>query len=376
MATVLLGVITVLIALAVADVWSAFGESPKGERLERLKKSPQWHNGRFANPLPVVERTNPVAVFVKFIFGSRKHRIPQEPVSLVRRTAGDFAEMPDDMRITWFGHSSFLVELDGTRVLVDPVWGERASPMSFYGPKRFYEPPIQLDELPEIDAVVLSHDHYDHLNEETIKALRSRVSLFIAPIGVGAHLEYWGVDRARIAETDWWDSVNVGSVQLVCTPARHFSGRSFATRNKTLWAGWAILGSERRIYYSGDSGYFRELKDIGDRLGPFDITLIETGAYNQDWPDVHFGPEYAIQAHLDVRGGVFVPVHWGLFDLSFHAWTEPVERVLAAAEKAGVDVTVPRPGMSVMLPPDEVERWWPDLPWRTVEEYPIVPSGM
>jgi L-ascorbate metabolism protein UlaG (beta-lactamase superfamily) len=267
--------------------------------------------------------------------------------------------------------------LEGTRILVDPVWGERASPISFFGPKRFYEPPIPLDELPPVDAVVLSHDHYDHLNEETIKALRDRVPLFIAPLGVGAHLEYWGVDADKIAETDWWESVQVGSLKLVCTPARHFSGRFFTTRNQTLWSGWAILGSERKAYYSGDSGYSHMFREIGRRLGPFDITLMETGAYNQDWPDVHFGPEQAIQAHLDVGGEVFMPVHWGMFDLSFHNWTEPVERILVEAEELGIKAVTPRPGASVELPPpEEVDHWWPDQPWRTADEYPVASTGL
>jgi L-ascorbate metabolism protein UlaG (beta-lactamase superfamily) len=360
-----------------ADVWTALGTKATGSRLERMQTSPQYRDGRFQNTLPVRDLTSPIPILFKFFFSSSENREPAEPVPVVAREPEDFAAIPDDVRITWFGHSSFLVDMDGTRILIDPMWGERASPSSLVGPKRFFDPPIGLDDLPLVDAVVLSHDHYDHLNEETIKALRTRIPLFIAPLGVGAHLEYWGVEADKVAETDWWETVEVGSLKLVCLPSRHFSGRFLNSRNSTLWAGWALIGADQRVYFSGDSGYFPELREIGERLGPFAVTLVEAGAYNQDWPDVHFGPELAVQAHLDVGGTLMVPVHWGTFNLAFHGWTEPVERILAEAEKKGVQVFVPKPGTSFGLPPDaSQDRWWPEVPWLTEEEYPIEPSGL
>jgi L-ascorbate metabolism protein UlaG (beta-lactamase superfamily) len=376
LAYVVLTLIVLIVGVVVADVWTALGTKAEGTRMERMMRSPQFTGAGFENPMPMSEPRNPIPILFEFLLSSNENREPVDPIPVVERQASDFVSIPDDLRVTWFGHSSFLVELDGVRLLVDPMWGERASPSSFFGPKRFFDPPIALSELPSVDAVVLSHDHYDHLNEETIRALRDHVPLFIVPLGVGAHLEYWGVDSEKITETDWWESVDVGGVKLVCTPSRHFSGRFLNSRNSTLWAGWAFLGQERRVYYTGDSGYFHGLKEIGERLGPFDMTLVEAGAYNQDWPDVHFGPEQAVQAHIDVGGGVMVPVHWATFNLAFHSWTEPIERILVEAERRGVAVVTPRPGMSLELPPASIDRWWPDVTWRSAAEYPIVASAL
>lgn len=243
--------------------------------------------------------------------------------------------------------------------------------------KRFFAPPLPLDALPPIDAVILSHDHYDHLNEEAIKALRDRVPRFIVPLGVGAHLEYWGVAPERIFELDWWERAEVEGVEVVCTPARHFSGRSLTDRNGTLWAGWAILGADQRAFFSGDTGLFPGFSEIGRRLGPFDVTMLEVGAYNAAWADIHMGPEQAVQAHQMVRGELMVPIHWGTFNLAFHSWTEPAERVLVAAEASGIQVAIPRPGESIIpTAPPAVQPWWPELPWQTAEEAPIVSSGM
>ena len=197
------------------------------------------------------------------------------------------------------------------------------------------------------------------------------------PLGIGAHLEAWGVAPERIEEFDWWEETMVGDVRVVAAPSRHFSGRSLVDRDRTLWASWAFLGTERRLYFSGDSGMFPGFTEIGDRLGPFDVAMMENGAYNAAWPDVHLGPEQAVAAHQMVRGGLFIPIHWGTFNLAFHSWTEPVERLLAAAEAEGVPVAIPRPGESLTLTdPPPVERWWPELPWETAEEAPVVSTGL
>ena len=201
--------------------------------------------------------------------------------------------------------------------------------------------------------------------------------LFIVPLGLGAHLEYWGVSPERIVELDWWERLEVGGVEVVCAPARHFSGRAMIDRDATLWAGWAFLGQDRRVFFSGDTGMFPGFAEIGARLGPFDVTMMEVGAYNADWPDVHMGPEQAVEAHRMVRGELMLPIHWGTFNLAFHSWVEPVERLLAAAEQAGVQVAVPRPGQSLTLaPPPDVERWWPRTPWQTAEEAPVISTGL
>jgi L-ascorbate metabolism protein UlaG (beta-lactamase superfamily) len=228
-----------------------------------------------------------------------------------------------------------------------------------------------------VDAVVISHDHYDHLDVPTVKALAARGARWVVPLGVGAHLRAWGVPDARITELDWWEAARVGDLTLTATPARHFSGRGLGDADRTLWAGWAIAGPAHRVFYSGDTALHEEFAEIGRRLGPFDLTMIESGAYDALWADVHLGPEQAVLAHRQVRGAVMLPVHWGLFDLALHGWTEPIERVLVAAERAGVRVASPRPGGMVepaALGP--AERWWPAVPWRTVEEAPAWSSGV
>ncbi|MCF8033504.1 MAG: MBL fold metallo-hydrolase [Desulfarculaceae bacterium] len=238
---------------------------------------------------------------------------------------------------------------------------------------------MPLDQLPPIDAVVISHDHYDHLDYATVRDLGERVPVYIVPLGVGAHLESWGVARERIVERDWWGEVKLNGLTFTATPARHFSGRSLFLRDreKTLWCGWAVAGPEHRVFYSGDTGMFPGFAQIANRLGPFDAVIMEIGAYSRMWPDVHIGPEQAVQARLDLGSGLLIPAHWGTFNLAMHSWTEPVERLLAAAAKAGVAVVVPRPGQSVEpADPPQPVRWWPALPWRSAEEALLVSTGL
>ncbi|HEY2408438.1 MAG TPA: MBL fold metallo-hydrolase, partial [Polyangiaceae bacterium] len=269
--------------------------------------------------------------------------------------------------------STILLEIDGHRFLTDPVWSERVGPVTCSGPKRWFPPLIALKDLPPLDAVVLSHDHYDHLDYATIVALKERDVTFVAPLGVGAHLERWGVPASRIVELDWWDSYTFGELTLRALPARHASGRALVDNDAKLWAGYAFLGASHRVYYSGDTGLFPGLRTIGDRLGPFDLTMIEIGQYNKAWPDWHLGPEQAIEANRRVRGSVMLPVHWGLFALASHGWTEPVERALVAAHDAGTVLVTPRPGQSFEPTLERPqERWWPALPWHTRAEDPIV----
>jgi L-ascorbate metabolism protein UlaG (beta-lactamase superfamily) len=268
--------------------------------------------------------------------------------------------------VSWLGHATTLLEIDGYRVLTDPIWSDRCSPSHAVGPERLHPMPASLESLPALDAVVISHDHYDHLDMDTVLALvRTQRAPFVVPLGVGAHLRQWRVPADRIIELDWNSATRIGELRLVCTPARHFSGR-FLSRNTTLWSSWAIIGPQHRAYFGGDTGYTGSFSDIGAEHGPFDLTLLPIGAYNTAWPDIHMNPEEAVRAHRDLNGdpaagGVLVPIHWCTFRLAPHSWAEPAERLVEAAAAAGVEIAVPRPGGRVVPGAGEragVERWW------------------
>lgn len=377
----LLVAIGLLLGGLMADGWSAMGSAARGARLDRIKRSPHFVDGKFVNMLTPKEPKFFPALW-KWIKGA-ENTTPDGPLPIQKREAKELSALPSSgLRISWFGHSTLLIELDGRRFLVDPVWSERVSPFSYLGPKRFHPVPLELSALPKLDAVVISHDHYDHLDHATILALAKTPDLrFIVPLGVGAHLEGWGIAAARIVELDWWEKTTIGGIELVATPARHFSGRSvvMADRNKTLWAGWALRGPKHRVYYSGDTAMFPGFAEIGKRLGPFDAAMIEVGAYDQLWADVHLGPEQAVEAlvALGNKAAVLFPVHWGTFNLALHAWTEPVERLLVAAKQAGIRVVTPRPGQSIEpSSPPPPKRWWPKITWQSAKECPIRSSGL
>lgn len=372
----LLLALTGTIAFFIFSAWTSYGTAASGARLQRVESSPQYANDRFDNVLPT-QQTETLTILRRWLAGA-KNTEPNRSPEVDVRSQSDFELPPaSGLRITWLGHSSMLVEIDGHRLLTDPVFSERASPWSLYGPRRFFEPPLTATTLPSLDAVVLSHDHFDHLDETTIKALADHVPLFLAPLGLGAHLEYWGVAPDRIVEVDWWESVTVGDLELTGTPARHFSGRSLWDTNRTLWASWAIVGHHHRVYFSGDTAMFPEFTEIGRRFGPFDATMMEVGAYSADWPDVHLGPEQAVQAHEMVGGALLFPIHWGTFNLALHSWIEPVERLRVAARDAGVRLVVPRPGQRIEpADPPPIVQWWDQVPWRTVTESPVVSTGL
>lgn len=377
--------LTALLALLgggwlVVDGWRAFGKAPAGERLQRMQASPQHKGGGFENKQPL---WNDIQGSIFGFLDGSGFASPSAPIPYEAVEAARFAQPPaTGLRVTWLGHSTVLVEIDGWRILTDPVWGERASPFDWLGPKRWYPPPLPLDALPQVDAIVLSHDHYDHLDEPTITALAGRTTQWFCPLGVGAHLEYWGVPSERIREMDWGQEHRLTrpsgpALTLHCTESRHASGRQVLDQNRTLWAGWALVGERHRVFFSGDTGLFPGMKAIGSTLGPFDLTMIEVGAYHHAWPDWHIGPEQAVEAHGWLRGKRLLPVHWGLFDLALHGWTEPIERTLVAAEARGAEVFTPRPGQSIEpdAPPAR-ERWWPEVPWKTAAEDPIVSTGV
>jgi L-ascorbate metabolism protein UlaG (beta-lactamase superfamily) len=360
--------------LALIHGCAALGARASGPRRQRMEASPEWDGAKFVNPQPL---RNAIWGSVSAMLHPSPYAIPTAPVPLVVPDPRLFATAPPSgLRVTWLGHSSTFLEIDGYRVLTDPVWSERATPVAGVGPKRWYLPPIALRDLPPIDAVLISHDHYDHLDYPTIVALLALDggnTRFVVPLGVGADLASWGVPESRIVELDWWEHATIRGLDVTCTPARHASGRELVDNDAKLWAGYALRTPGHRVYYSGDTGLFPAMRDIGSRLGPFDLTMIEIGQYDAAWPDWHIGPEQAVRAHQMVRGRVMLPVHWGAFALAAHGWTEPIERALVAGQKAGVMLLAPEPGESVEpSAPPPVKRWWPDLPWHTAAERPIV----
>lgn len=359
----------------------AFGAEPSGERLARIRRSPHFKDGVFQNPGGVA-RTRPSGSMLdvaKVFFDkeTRPLRAPRGTVPVHATTLADLAKPPaTGLRVTWMGHSSVLAEIDGHRVLFDPVWGERCSPFPFAGPKRLHPVPLPLAALGPVDVVVISHDHYDHLDLPSIKALAGTDTVFAVPLGVGAHLEHWGVSPDRLRELDWHESTRIGGLTLTATPARHFCGRGLRNTQHTLWASWAVAGEEHRIYHSGDTGYFEGFEDIGAAHGPFDATMIQIGAYSEFWPDIHMTPEEGLRAHLDLQGGVphgvLLPIHWGTFNLAPHAWAEPGEWTSAAADAVGQAVALPRPGQPFepagVLP---THPWWRDVSLPLNRKWPV-----
>ncbi|MEV1007406.1 MBL fold metallo-hydrolase [Streptomyces sp. NPDC049881] len=353
---------------------AGFGAEPTGERLARVERSPQYRDGAFRNERTAATGSPRSTVPLLRDLLRRADRVRRKPAGrmpVAPTTAADLERPPaSGLRLTWAGHAGVVVDIDGHRLLFDPVWGERCSPVSFAGPKRLHPAPLPLDRLGHVDAVVISHDHYDHLDMPTVKGLLARDTVFAVPLGVGAHLEFWGVPPERIVELDWWESATVGGLTLTATPGQHFCGRGLRNQGRTLWASWAVTGPDHRVFHSGDTGYFPGFAEIGSRLGPFDATMMQIGAYSSEyWPDIHMTPEEGIQAHVDLSGGtprgVFLPIHWGTFTLSLHPWDEPAERTVAEARQRGVTVALPRPGESfepaVRVP---TENWWQEIAVR------------
>ncbi|MEV4637028.1 MBL fold metallo-hydrolase [Actinoplanes sp. NPDC049548] len=359
----------IALALGAAAVWAArdiplqmgsrrIGARADGERGARYARSPQFSDGKFRNTVPASEVA--VASMPRLLAASlsgRERRHPAGPIPLVTPETGG-----DGLYVTWYGHSSALIEIEGRRVLVDPVWSDRCSPSRLQGPKRLHEPPVALRSLPPLDAVLISHDHYDHLDMETIRNLVDlQAAPFLVPLGIGAHLERWGVPATRIVELDWDERTTIAGIEFIATPARHFSGRGLS-RDETLWASWVIAGPQRKAFYSGDTGYFPGFAEIGEQHGPFDVTLVQIGAYGEAWPDIHMVPEDGVATHVDVKGGLMIPVHWATFNLALHDWAEPADRAWREAKARDVRLAVPRPGERVDVDnPPPVDGWWQQL---------------
>jgi L-ascorbate metabolism protein UlaG (beta-lactamase superfamily) len=327
-----------------------FGQSPDKERQQRLAQSPHYQDGKFVNLVetPVML---PDASYWKLLreqFSRGDNRVPVRPLPALKRDLSQ-ASPGQELSLTWFGHSTILVQLAGKNILIDPIFSQRASPFQFVGPKNFPGTDVYTAaDFPAIDFLLISHDHFDHLDHHTIVELAPRVGLFYVPLGVGAHLEKWGVARHKIRELDWWQEVQLApGLLLAATPARHFSGRGLS-RNETLWASYVLKSNSQAVYLSGDSGYGPHFKAIGEKYGPFDVTLMECGQYNGYWPNIHMMPEETALAHLDLKGKVLIPIHWGKFKLALHAWTEPVERLTVKTRELGIKTIMPLLGEQIL----------------------------
>jgi L-ascorbate metabolism protein UlaG (beta-lactamase superfamily) len=326
-------------------------------------------DGRFQNPVPTrVGGLSTILKILPLLLVNREERTPRKPLGPFRTDARIFATPPKGgLRVTWFGHSSMLLEIDGVRLLIDPVWDERAAPTRWAGPKRFFAPTLPLEEMPAIDGVLISHDHFDHLGEATVRRLSKMESMkktqWVTSLGVSKQLQQLGVAAERIRELDWTQTASIagGACEVTSLPARHFSGRSLFNRFETLWASFVIKGHNHTAYYGADSGWWEGFTEIGAAYGPFDLTMLEIGAFNELWKDIHMGPDGAAHAFTALggpeRAGLLMPIHWGLFDLALHSWRQPMERLLAIAVSQGWPLFAPEPGLPSELAPVQSD-WW------------------
>lgn len=339
-------------------IFPVLGRAPEGARLERIRRSPNVRGGRFVNLTPTAVTLKGTSIF-KMLKEYRNRPPDTAPGQPLPSVMTNLAALPDEGAwVVWFGHSSYLLMVDGLKILVDPVFSGNAAPVSFMA-KAFPGANVYgVAAMPPIDILLLTHDHYDHLDYRTVKALIPKVGQYITSLGVGAHLEYWGVAADRIAELDWWECREAMGLSFTATPARHFSGRSFR-RGGTLWSSFVLRGRGRSLYLGGDSGYEQHFRAIGERFGPFELAILECGQYGKNWPFIHMVPEDTVRAALDLRAAAMMPVHWGKFTLALHPWKEPVSRVLAAAADKGLPVTTPLIGQPVRVGgPYPAERWW------------------
>lgn len=363
---IIVGVL-VLLYLAFTNFYPNFGGDVSRELQLTYQKSPQYKNKKFnnSNPVPTALGFSETLNVAYYFFTTKvKNGRPKEDLKVHKLDSIDVANYKGKARLVWFGHSSFLLQIEGKTILLDPMFSKVAAPHPLLGSNRFNtELPLAIEALPHIDAVVFSHDHYDHLDYETLMKIKAKTKHFFTPLGVGVHLKAWGIPVSKISELDWWEEIQLENLTMVCTPAQHFSGRKLNNAQSTLWSSWVIQSKEDRIYFSGDSGYASHFKEIGDKYGPFDLALMECGQYDSKWSDIHMMPEETAQAGIDVGAKKIMPIHWGGFKLALHDWKEPVNRVLKKAEQLNIDVITPEIGQEILVKDStNVYRdWWNNL---------------
>jgi len=336
-----------------------FGKLPSGERLNRILLSPNFKNGAFQNIEPTDVNPNKVSIgkLILDFYNKPKSVVPGRELTFVKTDLNNLAF--DQPSVIWFGHSSYLITYKGFTILVDPVFSGYASPVKLFGKSFLGSDNYRVEDFPTIDLLIITHDHYDHLDYETIAKIKGKVKMALTPLGVGAHLEYWGVDKNKIAELDWWEKCTIQTdVEITATPSRHFSGRGIS-RAKSLWASFVLKIHGRKIFIGGDSGYDKQFKIIGERYNGFDLALIECGQYGVNWPQIHMTPEETVMAAKDLNTKILFPVHWAKFALSTHAWNEPVNRLIVAAQKENVKLVTPKMGQPFFLEQEhQPMEWW------------------
>jgi L-ascorbate metabolism protein UlaG (beta-lactamase superfamily) len=364
----ILSIILLIVLITVVFVYTSpeFGGSPTKEQKLAYAQTGHYEDGKFINQIPstidVGIRDIPSLLY-KQIKGDPDKQ-PAIKFEVQKIDSLEIEQKPDSItRLTWFGHSAFLLEIAGKKILIDPMFGDVPAPHPWLGKSRYSNGlPIEIEKLPEIDAIIMSHDHYDHLDYGSIVKLKEKTKEFYMPLGVGAHFRKWGVQDKHIHELDWWDDIVLDSLKFTCAPARHFSGRGFGDRAATLWASWVIESPKEKIYFSGDSGYGPHFKEIGDRFGGFDFAMMECGQYNEKWHAIHMMPEETIQAAVDISSKMTMPIHWAAFTLSLHSWTDPVERALKKAEELNVPFCTPEIGEPVIIGRHHpASKWWREL---------------
>lgn len=367
---ILIGSVVLLLIIVGAlfiNLSPEFGGKPTKEDQLRYEKSPLYKDGIFVNPIPTsldMSFGTMVGTLVEFIKGTPNAK-PSVELPIIENDSIDIANFKAGDRLIWFGHSAFLLQIDGKNILLDPMLGNVPAPHPLLGGNRYNTKlPIEIEKLPRIDAVLISHDHYDHLDYGSIKKLKEKTNQFLVPLGVGAHLKAWGIETNKISEFDWWQELTYEHLKLSFTPSRHFSGRGLTDRATTLWGSWVIKGNNSNLYFSGDGGYGEHFKEIGAKYGPFDFAMMECGQYNEKWHDIHMMPEETAQAAVDVNTKVMMPIHWGAFTLALHSWTDPVERVSAKAKELNQDMIIPKIGESIGLDSSIAvadSYWWKNL---------------